>query len=163
MAHIRSARVAAEPPLLLTPVSLPIVNQNPSTSYNIASSSYYNNYIDQNNLNIQNCNVGVPISTKTKYNNTSINYNSNCCTNNVPRSSTTNVNTTNNAKNIKMQNVSSLRPLKLVVLGSGGVGKSAITIQFVQQYFIIDYDPTIADSYMKQCFIDDSVHKLEGF
>jgi hypothetical protein len=29
-----------------------------------------------------------------------------------------------------------LHPLRLVVLGSGGVGKSAITIQFVQQYFI---------------------------
>ena len=34
-------------------------------------------------------------------------------------------------------------PLKLVVIGSGGVGKSAITIQFVQQYFIPNYDPTI--------------------
>ncbi|KAH7704563.1 Ras-related protein R-Ras2 [Aphelenchoides avenae] len=51
--------------------------------------------------------------------------------------------------------------LKLVVLGTGGVGKSAITIQFVQQYFIQDYDPTIADSYTKQCFVDDALCKLE--
>jgi GTPase SAR1 family protein len=50
----------------------------------------------------------------------------------------------------------------LVVLGSGGVGKSAITIQFVQQYFIWDYDPTICDSYAKQCFVDENMWKLEG-
>ncbi|KAI1709420.1 ras family domain-containing protein [Ditylenchus destructor] len=51
--------------------------------------------------------------------------------------------------------------LKLVVLGSGGVGKSAITIQFVQAYFICDYDPTIADSYTKQSFVEDTLYKLE--
>lgn len=50
---------------------------------------------------------------------------------------------------------------KLVVLGNGGVGKSALTIQFVQQYFVIDYDPTIEDSYTKQCIIDGEVCKLE--
>uniref|UniRef100_A0A914C604 Uncharacterized protein n=1 Tax=Acrobeloides nanus TaxID=290746 RepID=A0A914C604_9BILA len=51
--------------------------------------------------------------------------------------------------------------LKLVVVGSGGVGKSALTIQFVQQYFVTDYDPTIEDSYIKQCFVDDTLCKLE--
>jgi len=39
---------------------------------------------------------------------------------------------------------------KLVVVGGGGVGKSAITIQFIQSYFVTDYDPTIEDSYTKQ-------------
>ena len=43
---------------------------------------------------------------------------------------------------------------KLVVVGGGGVGKSAITIQFVQRHFIEDYDPTIEDSYRKQITID---------
>ena len=31
------------------------------------------------------------------------------------------------------------QPLKLVVLGAGGVGKSAICIQFVQGFFVEDY------------------------
>ncbi|TMW51511.1 hypothetical protein DOY81_003416 [Sarcophaga bullata] len=50
---------------------------------------------------------------------------------------------------------------KLVVVGGGGVGKSAITIQFIQSYFVIDYDPTIEDSYTKQCVIDDIPAKLD--
>lgn len=39
---------------------------------------------------------------------------------------------------------------KLVVLGDGGVGKSSLTIQMVQNHFIAYYDPTIEDSYRKQ-------------
>lgn len=50
---------------------------------------------------------------------------------------------------------------KLVVVGGGGVGKSALTIQFIQSYFVTDYDPTIEDSYQKQCVIDDHVAKLD--
>uniref|UniRef100_A0A0N5B0F3 Small monomeric GTPase n=1 Tax=Syphacia muris TaxID=451379 RepID=A0A0N5B0F3_9BILA len=50
---------------------------------------------------------------------------------------------------------------RLVVVGGGGVGKSALTIQFVQQYFVTDYDPTIEDSYTKQCYVDDDICKLE--
>jgi len=50
---------------------------------------------------------------------------------------------------------------KIVVVGGGGVGKSAITIQFIQSYFVTDYDPTIEDSYTKQCVIDDNVAKLD--
>ncbi|KAK6637097.1 Ras-like protein 2 [Polyplax serrata] len=51
---------------------------------------------------------------------------------------------------------------KLVVVGGGGVGKSAITIQFIQSYFVSDYDPTIEDSYTKQCVIDDITAKLDN-
>ncbi len=51
--------------------------------------------------------------------------------------------------------------LKLVVVGGGGVGKSALTIQFVQSYFVTDYDPTIEDSYTKQCVVDDKPVKLD--
>ena len=36
---------------------------------------------------------------------------------------------------------------KLVVLGSGGVGKSAITVQYVQGIFVEKYDPTIGKFY----------------
>jgi len=31
----------------------------------------------------------------------------------------------------------------LVVVGGGGVGKSALTIQFIQSHFVDEYDPTI--------------------
>jgi len=36
-----------------------------------------------------------------------------------------------------------------VVMGSGGVGKSAITIRFVNRQFEAKYDPTIEDRYQK--------------
>uniref|UniRef100_A0A6C0LYR1 Ras family protein n=1 Tax=viral metagenome TaxID=1070528 RepID=A0A6C0LYR1_9ZZZZ len=42
---------------------------------------------------------------------------------------------------------------KVVVVGGGGVGKSALTIQFMQNYFINEYDPTIA--YRKQIVVDE--------
>ena len=50
---------------------------------------------------------------------------------------------------------------KIVVLGGGGVGKSALTIQLVQQNFIEEYDPTIEDSYRKQTNIDGKTAYLE--
>ena len=43
---------------------------------------------------------------------------------------------------------------QLVVVGPGGVGKSALTIQYVQKTFIADYDPTIEDSYRLSTFVD---------
>lgn len=39
--------------------------------------------------------------------------------------------------------------LKIVVMGSAGVGKSSITLQFIQNSFPEKYDPTIEDSYHK--------------
>ncbi|XP_071164093.1 circularly permutated Ras protein 1-like [Mytilus edulis] len=38
---------------------------------------------------------------------------------------------------------------KIVINGSGGVGKSCLTIQFTSGIFMEDYDPTIEDSYRK--------------
>lgn len=55
----------------------------------------------------------------------------------------------------------SMREYKLVVLGSGGVGKSALTVQFVQGIFAEKYDPTIEDSYRKQVEIDSQQCMLE--
>ena len=84
-----------------------------------------------------------------------------------------------------------LTEYKLVVVGGGGVGKSALTIQFIQvlihiesytyldgglvarewidrdvflfqSHFVEEYDPTIEDSYRKQCVIDDEVAVLDS-
>jgi len=50
---------------------------------------------------------------------------------------------------------------KLVVLGEGGVGKSALTIQFVQNHFITEYDPTIENSYRQQVSVDEEICMLD--
>jgi len=54
-----------------------------------------------------------------------------------------------------------MREYKLVVLGSGGVGKSALTVQFVQGIFVEKYDPTIEDSYRKVVEVDGNQCMLE--
>jgi len=50
---------------------------------------------------------------------------------------------------------------KIVVLGTGGVGKSALTVQFVQGIFVEKYDPTIEDSYRKPLEVDGDQYMLE--
>merc|ERR1712137_647974 len=52
---------------------------------------------------------------------------------------------------------------KLAVVGGGGVGKSALTLQLVKQQFCEEYDPTIEDSHRKQVEIDGEVTLLEIF
>lgn len=55
-----------------------------------------------------------------------------------------------------------LPTVKLVVVGDGGVGKSAITIQFFQKLFVTDYDPTIEDSYLQHVEVDGQWCILDG-
>jgi Ras-related protein Rap-2C len=50
---------------------------------------------------------------------------------------------------------------KVVVLGSGGVGKSAITVKFVSGKFVEKYDPTIEDFYRKEIEVDGAPSVLE--
>ncbi len=40
---------------------------------------------------------------------------------------------------------------KLVVVGAGGVGKSALTIQLIQNHFVDEYDPTIEVRHVYLC------------
>ena len=51
--------------------------------------------------------------------------------------------------------------IKIVVLGAGGVGKSALSVRFVQGVFVESYDPTIEDTYLKQIDYKDSSFVLE--
>lgn len=43
---------------------------------------------------------------------------------------------------------------KVIMVGSGGVGKSALTLQFMYDEFVEDYEPTKADSYRKKVILD---------
>jgi len=52
---------------------------------------------------------------------------------------------------------------KLVLVGLGGVGKSCLTIQFISQRFVDDYDPTLEDSYRKQVNVDSEECVLDIF
>ncbi|CAD7681140.1 unnamed protein product [Nyctereutes procyonoides] len=54
-----------------------------------------------------------------------------------------------------------MREYQVVVLGSGGVGKSALTVQFVTGSFIEKYDPTIEDFYRTEIEVDSSPSVLE--
>lgn len=50
---------------------------------------------------------------------------------------------------------------RIVVLGSGGVGKSALTLRLISDEFAEEYDPTIEDSYRKQVQIDNQPALLD--
>ena len=43
---------------------------------------------------------------------------------------------------------------KIIMVGSGGVGKSALTLQYMYGDFPEQYDPTKADSYKKKITLD---------
>ncbi|BFZ00387.1 hypothetical protein BsWGS_03426 [Bradybaena similaris] len=54
-----------------------------------------------------------------------------------------------------------MKEFKVVVLGSGGVGKSALTVKFVSGKFMEKYDPTIEDFYRKEIEVDSAPSVLE--
>eukprot|EP01084_Bolivina_argentea_P290132 498312_1 len=53
------------------------------------------------------------------------------------------------------------RVYKVVVLGGGAVGKSCLTMRFIADNFMTDYDPTIEESFTKQVTIDDEACILD--
>ncbi|CAH8578635.1 unnamed protein product [Schistosoma bovis] len=44
--------------------------------------------------------------------------------------------------------------LRIAIVGSGGVGKSSLTLQFVYSEFLQDYEPTKANSYRRKMTLD---------
>eukprot|EP00029_Vermamoeba_vermiformis_P013195 TRINITY_DN8108_c0_g1_i1.p1 TRINITY_DN8108_c0_g1~~TRINITY_DN8108_c0_g1_i1.p1 ORF type:complete len:210 (-),score=66.30 TRINITY_DN8108_c0_g1_i1:153-782(-) len=50
---------------------------------------------------------------------------------------------------------------KVVVVGEGGVGKSALTIQLTESHFVYEYDPTIENSFRKQIEVDNRAVVLD--
>jgi len=54
-----------------------------------------------------------------------------------------------------------MQTYKIVVLGSGSVGKSALTLRFIHGKFVEQYDPTIEDSYRHAIEVDNENYILE--
>ncbi len=54
-----------------------------------------------------------------------------------------------------------MKEYKVVVLGCGGVGKSALTVRFVAGQFVEKYDPTIEDFYRKEIDVDGNIGVIE--
>lgn len=50
---------------------------------------------------------------------------------------------------------------KVIIIGSGGVGKSALTIKFLYDDFVEDYEPTKADSYRKKITLDGQEFQVD--
>jgi len=51
--------------------------------------------------------------------------------------------------------------LRVAVLGDGGVGKTALAVQFTLNCFVETYDPTIEDAYRKQLVVDNRMCFVE--
>jgi len=58
-------------------------------------------------------------------------------------------------------NSKSQETLYVSVLGTGGVGKSALTLRFVRDFFVQDWDPTIEDAYRKPVDVDNETCLLD--
>jgi hypothetical protein len=51
--------------------------------------------------------------------------------------------------------------ISVAILGSGGVGKSALTLRFVRDFFIQTWEATIEDAYRKIIRVDNDVTQVE--
>lgn len=51
--------------------------------------------------------------------------------------------------------------IRVSILGGGGVGKSAITLRFVRDFFVQNWEATIEDAYRKTMKVDESTVTME--
>lgn len=51
--------------------------------------------------------------------------------------------------------------VRVSILGAGGVGKSAITLRFVRDFFVQNWEATIEDAYRKNMKVDGNIVALE--
>ena len=54
-----------------------------------------------------------------------------------------------------------VKELKIVVIGGGGVGKSALTIQFCHHQFLDEYVPTLMERDVRRVTVDDRICRLD--
>ncbi|TRM64910.1 small GTPase superfamily [Schizophyllum amplum] len=54
-----------------------------------------------------------------------------------------------------------MRKFHIVVLGAGGVGKSALSVRYIRDIFVEHYDPTIEEEYRRAVRVDDELSFLE--
>ncbi|KAI0059198.1 hypothetical protein BV25DRAFT_1809429 [Artomyces pyxidatus] len=54
-----------------------------------------------------------------------------------------------------------MREFSAVVFGAGGVGKSALTVRFIRDEFVENYDPTIEEEYRRPIEVDGEHSLLE--
>jgi len=50
---------------------------------------------------------------------------------------------------------------RVAILGDGGVGKTALAVQFTLNCYVETYDPTIEEAYRKQFMVDDQMCFIE--
>ncbi|KAG8994541.1 Ras GTPase ras2 [Tulasnella sp. JGI-2019a] len=50
---------------------------------------------------------------------------------------------------------------RITLLGDGGVGKTALAVQYTLGCFVETYDPTIEDAYRKQALVDEKMCFIE--
>ncbi|CEP20559.1 unnamed protein product [Cyberlindnera jadinii] len=52
-------------------------------------------------------------------------------------------------------------PIRICVVGAQGSGKSSLTLQFTQDHFPVDFDPSVEDVYRREIYLDGRVVPLE--
>lgn len=57
--------------------------------------------------------------------------------------------------------MTSSQEIKLVIVGLGGVGKSALTIAYVSNVWVPEYDPTVEDTHRKLVTVDEQPSMLD--